>query len=488
LAAYRSIVKYHQLPLWNPWKCGGTPLLSNPQARILNPFFPLSLLFGPAVGMHLEVPLHLAVAWAGGYVLGRVQGMRWLGAAACASAFASSSWFPLHVAAGELMMTMGFCYLPWLLAFGWLAIERQLRWAWPAAAALALMWLDGNPYPPSFGTLVLALLAAALAALHRSTRPLWVTACVCALGLTLVTPSLVLSYLFVAAHPRPTGLNYSTLVTVWSALLSRDQDLFRVSGVMWGWHEVGGYVGLFLALGIAGLLRPRRAFPWVMAAASLVALALGARGPWWPWPLLHKLPVFSWERLPYRFIVPLVQMIAVLAGFGADWIAARCGRAVATALILAATLDCLWVGPYNLRYSLQNLAPMVTPEHFHQVREPGTGYTSVSRDMVRLTEQNLGIINCYDYWDWSSPVAAVGDPGYRGENYLLEAGTVEIIFWSPNRLDFAVDAPAPTTLIVNQNYDRFWRLTAGHGTVVSKEGLLAVSIPAGRQRLQLSYW
>src|SRR5580704_4915301 len=120
LATHTSIVKYHQLPLWNPWKCGGVPLLGDPGARVLNPFFPLTLLFGPAIGVHLEVPLHLAIAWAGGYVLGRIQGMRRLGAVACASAFASSSWFPLHVAAGDVVM-MGFCYFPWLLAFGWLA-------------------------------------------------------------------------------------------------------------------------------------------------------------------------------------------------------------------------------------------------------------------------------------------------------------------------------------------------------------------------------
>jgi hypothetical protein len=369
-----------------------------------------------------------------------------------------------------------------------LAIDRRLAWVWPAAAALALMWLDGNPYPPSFGGIVLALLAAALAALNRSARPLWVTACVYALGLTLVAPSLVFSYLVVAAHPRATGLDSSTLGTVWSALLSRDQDLYRVSAVSWGWHEIGGYVGLFSALAVAGLMRPRQALPWVMIAAILFLLALGARGPWWPWPLLHELPVFSWERLAYRFIVPLVQVVAVLAGFGADWIAARCGRAAAMALVVAATLDCLWVGSYNLRYSLQNLAPIVPSEPFHQVREPGTGYYIISRDMVRLTEQNLGIINCNEYSDWSTPVAASGDPNYRGEYYLLGEGTVAITFWSPNRLGFAVDTPAPTTLVVNQNYDRFWRLTAGSGSVLSEGGLLAVSIPAGSQTLQLSYW
>jgi hypothetical protein len=31
------IVRYHQMPLWNPWACGGMPLLANPQSRVLTP-------------------------------------------------------------------------------------------------------------------------------------------------------------------------------------------------------------------------------------------------------------------------------------------------------------------------------------------------------------------------------------------------------------------------------------------------------------------
>ena len=487
VAARRSIVEYHQLPLWNPWMCGGAPLLGNLQARILNPFFLLVLIFGPAAGTHLAVWLHLAMAWTGGYVLGRVLGMRPLGAAACASAFAASSWFPLHVASGELVM-MGFCYLPWLLAFTELAIERRFRWVWPAALALALMWLDGNPYPPSYGALVLAVLAPALAVQRRSMRPLWVTAAVLASGLMLAGPHLMLSYHFAAAHPRPTSLDQSTWRALGVALFSRNQDLQRSSGLTWGWHEVGAYVGMFMALAIAGLSRPRRAWPWVLLAAVMATLTMGARGPWWPWSLLHELPVFSSERLPYRFIVPMVQAIAVLTGLGTDWIAAAGGSVVAASLIAVATLDCLWVGTYNLSYPLRNPVQAVTAGDFRQVREPGTGYFAVSRDMLRVTLMNQGIVNCNDYVGWSTPVAATGEPAYRGEQYLLGAGTVELIRWTPNRLEFAVDAAAPATLVVNQNYDRFWRLAAGRGSVISRGGLLAVSIPAGKQTLELAYW
>ena len=73
--AYASVARFHQLPLWNPYKCGGMPLLGNPQSRFMTPLFLLHLLFGPVVGAHLEIPFHLAIAWGGGYLLARALGL-----------------------------------------------------------------------------------------------------------------------------------------------------------------------------------------------------------------------------------------------------------------------------------------------------------------------------------------------------------------------------------------------------------------------------
>src|SRR5262249_56893003 len=69
--AWDTVVRFFQVPLWNPYLCGGTPLLANPPTRILMPFFALHLLAGPVAGIHLEIILHLALIAAGGWVLGR---------------------------------------------------------------------------------------------------------------------------------------------------------------------------------------------------------------------------------------------------------------------------------------------------------------------------------------------------------------------------------------------------------------------------------
>jgi uncharacterized membrane protein YfhO len=50
-----------------------------------------------------------------------------------------------------------------------------------------------------------------------------------------------------------------------------------------------------------------------------------------------------------------------------------------------------------------------------------------------------------------------------------------------------VDAQAPTVMVVNQNYDPWWRVTSGPGQTFSQDGLLAVQVPKGKSRIVLRY-
>lgn len=77
--AFHTIHDMGQIPLWNPYECGGMPLLAHPSSQIVTPLFALPLFFGPFVGLNLQIPAHLAIAWTGGYALGWVLGMGTLG-------------------------------------------------------------------------------------------------------------------------------------------------------------------------------------------------------------------------------------------------------------------------------------------------------------------------------------------------------------------------------------------------------------------------
>src|SRR5437764_10972867 len=64
-AARRSVIWWHQFPLWNPYACGGEVLLANPQSEVAAPTFLLSLIFGTALGMKLAVAVYLFCAFDG---------------------------------------------------------------------------------------------------------------------------------------------------------------------------------------------------------------------------------------------------------------------------------------------------------------------------------------------------------------------------------------------------------------------------------------
>ena len=159
---YLTVVQFHQFPLWNPYKCGGMPMLANPQARFMTPFFLLHLIWAPVVGTHLEVVLHLATAWAGGYVLARVMGLGVLAAILCGSLFPGSSWFYLHMGVGHVVFLPAL-YLPWFIALLWIAAEqRRLFMAALGGAVLALIFFEGGVYPVTQAGLFAGLLGLVL--------------------------------------------------------------------------------------------------------------------------------------------------------------------------------------------------------------------------------------------------------------------------------------------------------------------------------------
>ena len=156
-AAAYTVNHFRQLPFWDPYKCGGVALLADPQSRIFTPFFLLHLAFGPIIAIKLELTIHLAIAWAGGYLLARLLGLRYLPAAVCASVFPCSSWIYLHFAAAHVTFVPGL-YLPWVLSMWTLSVDR--RQFLPAALGgflLALMYIEGGFYILSYAAPCLLL-------------------------------------------------------------------------------------------------------------------------------------------------------------------------------------------------------------------------------------------------------------------------------------------------------------------------------------------
>jgi len=488
---FYTVVHFHQFPLWDPYKCGGIALLGNPSSRILTPFLLLHLIFGPLIGIHLEIIAHLAIGFGGAYLLAKVLDLGKLGAVACAATFAGSSWYYIHLAPGHGMF-MSVMYIPWVVALFWLGWQRQqLALAALVGLVAALIFFEGGIYQTSYLVLMLTLLAVVLSAQNRSWFPMLMLSVTGVFVLSFSAPKFLPTMHLTGLYPRVVDpFEKNTFPMFVQELFSRDQFFSRDSmGGFWGWWEFGAYIGVIFAsmamLGVA--LRFRRALPWSLAALMLLALASGNHGIYSPWVLLHHLPIFSGEHAPTRMLMVLTLCVGVLAGFGVDAVCSF-GKIWLTGLvalcILIAIVDCWEVSSSNLRYSLgggEN-QPFEHSANFRQY------YLADELRMFMMAKANLGAVNCYEPSSQGRNATGYNQPGYRGEQYLIGNGTLSLARWTPNVLEYDVDARGSATVIINQNYDSEWKIVKGTGELFESKGLLAVQVPSGKQRLEIMYY
>lgn len=481
---------FHQFPFWSPYQCGGVPFFGNPESRILTPFFPLHLIFGPSVGINLEVPIHLAIMWAGGYVLGRVLNLNPLASSGCATVFPSSSWFYLRFCAGGLHF-LAYAYSPWFVAFTLLAIQhRRLGWAAAVGALMGLTFFEAGIYPITDTGLLIALLCLYLAVQQRTVWPLLVCLVAAIFAGAFAAPK-VLPMLAGGQSRATSGDEEWIWFREYLALLfSRAQDCYRWSV----WCGVGSMPFCMLAsylspafavLGLIGVYAaPRRSLPWLMLIIGFFFLGMGNYfGPHSPWVFLHMLPVFSWSRGVPRFFQMLVFCVGVLTGFGLEWLSHRRPIFVALGVLLlaAGTIDCYLIGPPNLVHDSGLQQPLPLSPFFRQ-------YQDVDQvQMVRVNEANMGATDCLIQMATRDLVSPSNKPGYKGEQYLLGPGSLRLVRWTPEALTYDVNVTSPTVMVINQNYDRSWRLDRGNGQVFSYNGLLAAHLSTGAQRVELRY-
>lgn len=489
---FYTVSHFYQVPLWNPYKCGGIPMLGNPQSRFLSPFFLLHLLFGPVAGFHLEIILHLAIAWSGGYVLSRVQGLSPLASALCGSIYAGSTWFSLHLAEGHAIYITS-AYLPWIVAFLWLGFSKHaLTPAVGSGLLVAITLGEGGVYQVLQAFIFAVIFVVTISVIYRSYWPIAIVAIFAVFSPGFAAVKLVPDYGMMHTYPRPWGdtFDHTSFRVIYDSLFSRAQDLRREEvGDQWGFWEYGAYIGPLAALlALLGAVRyPRRAAPWVVACLVFLALATGHSASYSLWDLLHRLPIFSSTRVPSRFLIPLTLAVGVLASFGGEAILNRFktwGVYVICLTVCAMLFDFWQVSVANLRYavSVEQHNSASASSSFRQVRDESDHL------MLASAMANEGSLHCYEYTGGiGTPAAGFNEPGYRGEQYLLGAGSVRPVRWTPNRLEYAVDAPRPTLLVINQNYDPSWRVTSGPEQTFSQNGLLALQVPAGKSRIVLRY-
>ena len=512
----KSLLQFGQFPLWNPYHCGGTAALAEPQSAFLSLSFALVLVFGTVVGLKLGLILHTALGLFGMHLLVKHFGMAKWSSHLPPLVFFLSSWYPLHLIEGHTIYVT-YAYLPYVFLFYLRGIERP-KYALLAGAGIALMFLAGGLYTIQHTLTLLGLhVLFTLVATKRlaAVRALAI-ALVAAFCLSAIKTLPVLEFLSVVYKPTSSPqhtswrLFFMGLFSRHQAELYVDRALYllrpmtddeirqgAIAGtVPWRWHEYGAYLGIIPAtLASAALVRFRRHWRLIVCAGVCLALALGRAFPGNPWGLMHYVPLLARLHGPSRFVIPFVFCVSLLAGLslssfesrvvtgdGRRWL-----RRGVPVLIGILALDLMWVGMPTLRHGFDREPVALKQRSFRQTEAPNPYLSHFA-----AVRQNVGLVNGYAR---TSPKIAAApthtrdgkpNPAYVAEAYLAETRQpAEIWHFSPNQVHVTVPAGSLGTLVLNQNYLRGWRV-AGR-PVTPHQGLVSVEVTPADDAIVFRY-
>lgn len=512
--ARRTVAQYHQVPLWNPYSCGGEVGLANPQAMDAAPTFLLVLLFGTAWGFKLAMAVYLLCALHGCFILGRRLGLTPLPAALAAVSFGLSGYLALHLSSGHINFA-GVGLYPYLLYCYDRAITRW-HFALPAGALAAWIALLGGTFTPPMAGELLFLWATVTALLPEPapadapTPPrglgrrlvhnyaLLLLCAVVALGLSAARMLPALE--FIIDHPRAPFRRTPDVSTLLQLLtdLWFWRDFGPLPGRRYWSHEYTARLPALTAPLLLLTLPALRRGPqqlrrlWVLAIVSAL-LAMGNFAPLAPWSLLQKLPVLRDLRVPSRHLVLCTLWLALLGGLGAQvlltWIAGRRGerlaRVVLTVLVLLCGADAAVFFAHSFKdvFTVQILLPPA-PVRFYHVK----GHWSLMRDLML---QGHGVLGC----DEEAPLqrAEALDDNDVPQERLLDpaAGAIAESLWTPSRREITLDLTrSDTLLLINSNWNEHWRSADPRAPVTRLAGRLAVDLHGlgpGRHTIVLRY-
>lgn len=489
-----TVLRYGELPQWNPYWCGGTLGVAAPEDTFFSPdYWLLRLPFGVSLGRHLAIIAMMIMGMEGMFRLARRFGSSLTGAVVAAVTYASYVRFAEFIREGAINFVVGFELLPWALLSLVLGMQS---WRWRLAGGFFVGWafVAAGTYPGPFAAIVLAFVAVALAiaAKPRGQVRGWLPPLKSLLGIggvafALSACKLVPLLVFLAQFKR-----------VWLPVeANMAQDLLLSLLPHYGLVLGLALVGLIVADGLSSLL--------FAAAAFFFVLAMGDFGPLSPYHLLKQVPLFKQLRVPSRYLVPVVLFLCLGAGRTLGRLEQAAALLVANALqalkklpklariaqpvgylLAAAAAVAALVLPVRAHIASVSVAAdqvyVVEPPLFLQ--RPFAQSRGNRRDAHIFAPLNLGSLYCI------TGIPVPESPLLRGdlarEEYALDpAAKVVRRDWTPNSLQLAVEATAATIVLVNQNYDRHWRSSLG--TVVNHQGLLAVQVPAGKHVLQLQF-
>ena len=353
---YARSMSEGKLPLWNPHQFCGTPFLANGQSAVLYPFNLIFLLFNPVTAFTIFAALHLFMAAVFTYILLRSMGSSVLAGIVSGITFAFSAFMVLWLELPTFISVA--VYLPLTLLLIHRSIEkRSIFYGMLSGASLGLAFLAGH-FQIAFYVGFAAVLAwlwhlvavnkaeGNIEALLRVVVPFMAFAAIAGL---IAAPQILTSQELAAQSHRmrkvtPEGYAsfISNSVKPYRLVTAVAPDYFgnpsknnyyllgRLNdhiGSASDYIEHGMYVGVlplilaFFGLGSMG----RRKHIGFYAVLGVLALLIAMGTPLNAF-FYHLIPGFSAFGGPNRTILLYVFSVAVMAGFGIDYLTLQAAK------------------------------------------------------------------------------------------------------------------------------------------------------------------
>ena len=493
-----AIIQHHQFPLWNPYTCGGTSALGDPEFPVLSPLFLFELAFGTPLGLILSIYASTAIGGLGMLHLSRKLGIGPIAGLASSLAMAFGTVNLLEIVEGHQNI-LAAMYIPWVLYFWYQAYTSQKRARWlsiiGAASCMSLMFFQGGIYLLMYmtGTFLFMLLVA-----KRKTQALAITASagVLALGLAAVKVIPVAYWLSEFSDKVYASSTY-TIFSLDKILLGR--ILYGAENVIpnqgGGWHEYAAYIGpVILTLSICGVM-----FYWkhrivrLLLISACIATLISSTGPLLK-PAFDHLSFIPRSNIS-RVILLAVIPISLLAGFGTQGIEKRSKKMgiLAIVLVTLAAIDLMSLSypissqAFVLPHVNQDIPPAPFPIAYspydYKTRYNGVDYTRA----YDATLQGYGNMTYCSVLGPDPSVDVITDEGRGGILSLSgdKEGTFTIKSWTPNGAVFLVHATKETSAILNANYAIGWFVNGSPAKEMRNRP--GINIPAGDTTLRFSY-
>lgn len=331
-----------ELPLWDPYHGGGTPLLANPNNLVLHPISALFLVLPLESGFTTSIVLQFVLLAWGGYLLVRALGVGRSGAALAACVMALSG--PAASLASMQNIISGVAWVP-LGLWAWVrGLERGRRGYLAIAAVCVAVVLIAAEIASLSAFIVMASVLGMTRGVEGPTGAdrkrvlgclLLVLILAALIGAAQILPARELLPLtsrgpgFSEADGMKWSLEPTRLLELVMPRLFGDPTRLSPEGWWGGWLFEGRYpfllclyvgaIPCLLAMFALGWRGPGEGrIRWLGAAAALfLLLALGIHSAFYS-TLFRWLPPVRQVRYPERFVVAAILVVAILAAFGLE--------------------------------------------------------------------------------------------------------------------------------------------------------------------------